>query len=334
MDAMSTPGKEDFDELELLTDSEDELPIGAQSSQYLVETEQNRQRLDIFLTENSIGLTRSHVQKLIDEGRATVNGKVSKANTKLKVGDEVVFVIPAPEVLKVEGEAIPLEILYEDADLIVINKPQGMVVHPAPGNTSGTLVNALLYHCQDLSGINGVLRPGIVHRLDKDTSGVMMVAKSEAAHLGLAAQIKAREVTRKYLALVHGRLSEPAGVVDAPIGRDLQDRKKMAVILKNSKSAITRYTVLERFEQYSLLECKLETGRTHQIRVHMAYLGHPVVGDPKYGTRKSHFGLTGQALHAVLLGFRHPRTGEYLEFTTLPPEPMAGVLAKLRSGVS
>ncbi|MDA8211262.1 MAG: RluA family pseudouridine synthase [Clostridia bacterium] len=298
---------------------------------FQAEPGQAGKRLDVFLTGEVPEMTRSHIQKLIDEGRVTVNGTAAKANAKLKPGDEVVFVIPEPEELKVEGEDIPLDILYEDSDLIVINKPRGMVVHPAPGNTSGTLVNALLFHCKDLSGINGVMRPGIVHRLDKDTSGVMMAAKNDLAHLSLAGQIKDREVTRRYTALVHGNIQEPGGVVEAPIGRDPQDRKKMAVVLKNSKPALTRYTVLERFRDYTLVECKLETGRTHQIRVHLAYLGHPVVGDPKYGTRKAHFGLQGQALHAGVLGFRHPRTGDYLEFSAPVPEPMAGIIKKLQN---
>lgn len=319
------------DESEFISEDEHELLAGDNTMVFQAEPGQAGKRLDVFLTGEVPEMTRSHIQKLIDEGRVTVNGTAAKANAKLKPGDEVVFVIPEPEELKVEGEEIPLDILYEDSDLIVINKPRGMVVHPAPGNTSGTLVNALLFHCKDLSGINGVMRPGIVHRLDKDTSGVMMAAKNDLAHLSLAGQIKDREVTRRYTALVHGNIQEPGGVVEAPIGRDPQDRKKMAVVLKNSKPALTRYTVLERFGDYTLVECKLETGRTHQIRVHLAYLGHPVVGDPKYGTRKAHFGLQGQALHAGVLGFRHPRTGDYLEFSAPVPEPMAGIIKKLQN---
>jgi 23S rRNA pseudouridine1911/1915/1917 synthase len=210
----------------------------AETLVFQVGPEQARKRLDLFLTGEVPELTRTHIQKLIDEGRVTINGAVVKANSKLKPGEEINFVIPEPEELKVEGENIPLRILFEDSDVIVINKPQGMVVHPAPGNTSGTLVNALLYHCQDLSGINGVMRPGIVHRLDKDTSGVIMVAKNDLAHLSLASQIKDREVTRRYTALVHGNIQEPGGIIDTPIGRDPQDRKKMAVVLKNSKQAL------------------------------------------------------------------------------------------------
>ncbi len=319
------------DESEFISEDEHGLLAGDNTMVFQAEPGQAGKRLDVFLTGEVPEMTRSHIQKLIDEGRVTVNGMAAKANAKLKPGDEVVFVIPQPEELKVEGEDIPLDILYEDSDLIVINKPRGMVVHPAPGNTSGTLVNALLFHCKDLSGINGVMRPGIVHRLDKDTSGVMMAAKNDLAHLSLAGQIKDREVTRRYTALVHGNIQEPGGVVEAPIGRDPQDRKKMAVVLKNSKPALTRYTVLERYGDYTLVECKLETGRTHQIRVHLVYLGHPVVGDPKYGTRKAHFGLQGQALHAGVLGFRHPRTGDYLEFSAPVPEPMAGIIKKLQN---
>lgn len=294
------------------------------------EVTEGGRRLDVFLTEMNEELTRSHVQKLVDEGRALVNGVQAKANYRLKSGDRVSFAVPEPADLEVLGEDIPLDILYEDSDLIVINKPRGLVVHPAPGNTTGTLVNALLFHCRDLSGINGVLRPGIVHRLDKDTSGVLVAAKNDLAHVSLARQIKERTVNRKYVALVHGLIKEPDGLVDAPIGRDPEERKKMAVVLKNSKPALTKYRVLERFRDYTLVECKLETGRTHQIRVHMAFLGHPVVGDPKYGPRKPHFNLEGQALHAGLLGFAHPRTGEYLEFTAPIPEPMAGIIRQLR----
>lgn len=312
-------------------EDENEIDTGDETMVFQVEPELARKRLDLFLAGEIPEMTRTHIQKLIEEGRVTVSGTAAKANTKLKAGEEVILHIPEPEELKVEGENIPLDILFEDSDVIVINKPQGMVVHPAPGNTSGTLVNALLFHCKDLSGINGVMRPGIVHRLDKDTSGVIMAAKSDLAHLSLAGQIKDREVTRLYTALVHGNIQEPGGIIETPIGRDPLDRKKMAVVLKNSKPALTRYTVLERFKDYTLVQCKLETGRTHQIRVHLAYLGHPVVGDPKYGTRKAHFGLTGQALHAGVLGFKHPRTGEYKEFTAPIPEPMAGVIKKLHN---
>lgn len=288
-------------------------------------------RLDHFLNEEIEDLTRSHLQKLILEGHVLVNDQISKANYKLKIGDEIRIVIPAAEELKVEAEDIPLDILYEDSDLIVINKVQGMVVHPAPGNTSGTLVNALLYHCKDLSGINGVMRPGIVHRLDKDTSGAILVAKNDLAHLSLARQLKDRTVSRTYWALVHNRMQEPGGIIDAPIGRDPSDRKKMAVTNKNSKRAVTHYKLLESFREYSLVECKLETGRTHQIRVHMAYLNHPVVGDPKYGPRKQHLGMKGQALHAVSLSFVHPRSNQEMKLDAPLPEYYLHALGELRN---
>lgn len=295
-----------------------------------VEPEWAGTRLDLALARKYDDLSRSRVQTLIDEGQVQVNGQKIKANYKLKAGDEVNLQVPAPRPLTVEPEPIPLEVVYEDQDVIVINKPRGLVVHPAVGHWTGTLVNALLWHCKDLSGINGQLRPGIVHRLDRDTSGLLMVAKNDWAHQQLALQIKERSVNRRYLALVHGNITEPAGIVDAPIGRDPKDRQRMAVNVKNGKPALTRYWVKERFGDYTLLECKLETGRTHQIRVHMAYLGFPVVGDPKYGPQKAHFGLEGQMLHAYLLGFKHPRTGEYLEFTAPLPAEMEDVLAQLR----
>ncbi len=287
-------------------------------------------RVDVFLSQVQFQATRSYLQKLIGDGLVTVNGLEIKANYKLKAGDTVNLFLPQPQELKVEPEQIPLEVLYEDSDVIVINKPRRMVVHPAAGNYSGTLVNALLWHCKDLSGINGVMRPGIVHRLDKDTSGVIMAAKNDAAHLCLAEQIKDRTVTRRYMALVHGNLPEPGGIVDAPIGRDPKDRQRMAVVVKNGKPAVTHYKVLERFGDYTFVECRLETGRTHQIRVHMAYLGHPVVCDPKYGPKKPHFSLEGQALHAAVLGFNHPSSGEYLEFSAPLPEEMERVLKGLR----
>ncbi len=302
-----------------------------QEYKFTINQEQQGRRLDVFLTEHLPEVSRSQVQKLIEEGNITVNDTWQKSNYKLKKGDAIRALIPAPEPLKVEAEPIPLDIVYEDQDVIVINKPQGTVVHPANGNYRGTLVNALLYHCRDLSGINGVLRPGIVHRIDKDTSGLLVVAKNDKAHVRLAQQIKEHTVKREYIALVHGVVSEPGGIVDAPIGRDPKDRQKMAVVLKNSKGAITRYLVLERFKEYTLVECQLKTGRTHQIRVHMAYLGHPVVGDPKYGPRKAHLGFKGQALHAKTLGFHHPRSGQWLEFSVDVPRGFADVLEKLRS---
>ncbi|GAB4258216.1 RluA family pseudouridine synthase [Thermincola ferriacetica] len=296
----------------------------------IISSENAGTRIDVYLAGIFDHLSRSFIQKLIGDGYITVNGTRVKANYKLKAGELVRVEIPYTEELEVSAEPIPLEILYEDRDVIVINKPQGMVVHPAPGNYSGTLVNALLWHCKDLSGINGVMRPGIVHRLDKDTSGVIMAAKNDETHASLAKQIKDRTVTRRYLALIHGVIPEPAGIIEAPIGRDPKDRKKMAVTTKNSRPAVTHYKVLERFNKYTFVECKLETGRTHQIRVHMAYLKYPVVGDPVYGPAKNEFGQTGQLLHAHILGFHHPRTGEYLEFKAPLPEYFNNILSKLR----
>lgn len=287
-------------------------------------------RLDVFLAGENPDLSRSHIQKLLDEKNVTVNGTSVRASYRIKPGDAVVLRVPPPVELRVEPESIPLDIYYEDADVLVVNKPRGMVVHPAEGNYSGTLVNAVLYHCRDLSGINGVLRPGIVHRLDKDTSGLLMVAKNDVAHLELARQLKDREVTRRYLALVHGNVRAGRGVVDAPIGRDPGDRQRMAVVFKNSKPAVTHYQVNARFENYTYLELRLETGRTHQIRVHMKYLGHPVVGDPKYGPGRPHFGLDGQFLHAAVLGFRHPGTGEVLQFEAPLPHVLQEILNSLK----
>lgn len=298
---------------------------------YEIDQENAKIRLDVFLTTQIVDVSRSYVQKLIDEGLVTVDGKSTKANHKLRKGEIVTIKIPPPEELEVNAENITLDIYFEDQDVIVINKPRGMVVHPAEGNTSGTLVNALLYHCTDLSGINGVLRPGIVHRLDKDTSGLIMVAKNDNAHNCLAEQLKNRTVTRRYIALIHKNLKNDVGTVDAPIGRDPKDRQKMAVTEKNSKHAVTHYKVIERFGDYTLIECRLETGRTHQIRVHMAYIGHPLVGDTKYGPNKPHFNIEGQLLHAKVLGFIHPSTGEYMEFTAPLPKIFKDTLASLRS---
>ncbi|SMB94463.1 ribosomal large subunit pseudouridine synthase D [Thermanaeromonas toyohensis ToBE] len=282
--------------------------------------EEAGKRLDVWLTEKLTGVSRTRIQHLLEEGLILVDGKIAKANHKVRPGQRIWGEIPPPRSLKAQPEPLPLDIVYEDEDLIVVNKPQGMVVHPAPGNESGTLVNALLYHCGDLSGIGGALRPGIVHRLDKDTSGLLVAAKNDFAHRSLAAQIKARQVKRVYLALVYGEIKEPAGKIEAPIGRHPVDRQRMAVTFKNSRPAITHYRVLKRFPGFTFLEVHLETGRTHQIRVHMAYLGHPVVGDVLYGPKKQAFEVPGQLLHAGKLGFYHPRTGDYLEFTApLPP---------------
>lgn len=296
---------------------------------FIIDGDQAGERLDRFLAKILKDISRSRIQELIKEGSITVNQQTVKANYKLKEKDHLEVVIPQARPLEVLPEPIPLDVLYEDKDLIVINKPQGMVVHPAPGHSSGTLVNALLHHCQDLSGINGILRPGIVHRLDKDTSGVLVAAKNDYTHTHLVGQLKEHQVKRIYLALVHGRIQEPAGMIEAPIGRDPRDRKRMAVVEKNGKEAVTLYSVLQRFHDYTLVRLQLKTGRTHQIRVHMSYLGFPVVGDPIYGPRKSHFNLQGQALHAQTLGFIHPGTGEYMEFTAPLPQYFEEILARL-----
>lgn len=277
------------------------------------------QRLDVFLTGLLEG-SRSYVQQLVKDGHVKVGEKVGKSNLKLTANQVVTVEIPAPQSVEVKPENIPLDILFEDHDIIIINKPRGMVVHPAIGNYSGTLVNALLYHCKDLSGINGEIRPGIVHRLDKDTSGVMMAAKNDAAHIGLAEQVKAHTAQRTYYALVQGNIVEDRGVIRAPIGRHPKDRMKMAVVFENSKDAVTHFTVLERYGKHTLVECRLETGRTHQIRVHFAHIGHPVVNDPFYGYRKMDFPIEGQALHSHSLRVVHPITKEELYFEAPLPD--------------
>lgn len=288
-------------------------------------------RLDVFLAENMENLSRSGVQKLIEAGQITLNGGKTKANHKLREKDIIDVTIPAVKEVEILPEDIPLDILYEDQDVIVVNKPQGMVVHPAPGHLSGTLVNGLMYHCgSELSGINGEKRPGIVHRIDKDTSGVLMVAKNDMAHQSLAAQLAEHSITRKYNAVVYNGFPEEEGTVDQPIGRNPQDRKKMAVTQKHSRRAVTHYRVVERLEKFTLIEAQLETGRTHQIRVHMAYIGHPLLGDPVYGPKKHPIQLEGQALHARVLGFLHPRTGEYMEFEAPLPPYFEALLERLR----
>ena len=288
------------------------------------------ERLDVFLVKNLNDLSRSHIQKLINTENVLVNGKVKKANYKLKAKDYIEVTMPKPKEIEIKAEQIPLNILYEDKELVVINKSRGMVVHPAAGIYSGTLVNALLAHCDDLSGINGEIRPGIVHRLDKDTSGVMVAAKTDNAHMSLAEQIKSKTAKRQYWAIVHGNIKEDEGKITGDIGRHPNDRKKMAIVFQNGKPATTTFKVLERFGQYTLVECNLLTGRTHQIRVHMAYIGHPVVGDPKYCTIKSPFKIQGQALHSLNLKFIHPKTNEPMFFSAPIPEDMEKILKSLR----
>ena len=294
--------------------------------------EEKGQRLDVFVVERFPELSRSHVQKLIEQGNVLVDGMVRKANYKLRGGEAVQVTVPQAEPISVEPEDIPLDILYEDKDIIVVNKARGMVVHPASGVYSGTLVNALLYHCQDLSGINGEIRPGIVHRLDKDTSGVMVCAKNDTAHLDLAEQIRTKTAHRTYWAIVHGNIKEEAGIIKGDIGRHPTDRKKMAIVRENGKPAVTHFKVLERFGEYTLVECKLETGRTHQIRVHMTSIGHPLINDPKYGPKKSSpFAIDGQALHSLQLTLTHPVTKEEMTFTAPLPTDMEKILTGLRN---
>jgi len=305
--------------------------------EFSITLEEAGKRLDSFLSEKIEGYSRTYMQKLIDEGHCKVNGKNTKSNIKLRERDQVEAVIPDPVPLEIEPEKIELDIVYEDNDIIIINKPQGMVVHPAHGNYSGTVVNALLSHCGSLSdcnsltGINGVMRPGIVHRIDKDTSGIIVIAKTNEAHRSLSEQLKEHTITRKYIALLEGRLKNDSGRVETLIGRNPKDRKQMAVVSINGKKAATHYRILERFENHTLIEAVLETGRTHQIRVHMAYLGHPVVGDTVYGYKKQRFETNGQLLHARILGFIHPTRNEYVEFEAPLPDYFEKILRILRS---
>jgi 23S rRNA pseudouridine1911/1915/1917 synthase len=285
-------------------------------------------RIDKAVSSIDEDWSRSQIANWVKDGAVKVNGETVKPNYKVRLDDVIIVSPPLLEELDVVPEDLNLEIVYEDADVLVVNKPKGMVVHPAPGHSKGTLVNGLMYHCNDLSGINGVARPGIVHRIDKDTSGLLMVAKNDMAHTSLVDQLVKKTVTRKYVALVHGHIPHDKGTIDAPIGRDAKDRQKMAVIDKG-KHAVTHFRVLERFGNYTLVECRLETGRTHQIRVHMKYIGFPLVGDPKYGPKKT-TDIGGQALHAEVIGFNHPRTGEYLEFSAEAPAEFAELLESLR----
>ena len=287
-------------------------------------------RLDAFVAATVPELTRSYAQKLIAAGNITVNGETKKANYRLTDGEEVAVVRPDPQNIAVVPENLPLDILYEDDDIIVLNKARGMTVHPAAGVTNGTLVNALLYHVKNLSGINGELRPGIVHRLDKDTSGVMVAAKTDRAHVNLAEQIGSKRAKRIYLAIVRGNIAERAGIIDAAIGRHPKDRQKMAVLSAGGKYAVTEFTVRERFGGYTLVECRLQTGRTHQIRVHMNYIHHPLLNDPKYGSIDRNFSINGQALHSMSLSLFHPVTGAAMNFTAPLPSDMEQVLSQLR----
>ncbi|MEK4417782.1 RluA family pseudouridine synthase [Bacillus sp. FSL K6-0268] len=296
--------------------------------QVTVVEEQKNERIDKFVAGINNEWSRSQVQQWIKDDVVTVNGKAVKVNYKVKEEDEITVTIPDPEALDIQPEDMNLEIYYEDADVLVVNKPRGMVVHPAPGHTSGTLVNGLMHHCTDLSGINGVMRPGIVHRIDKDTSGLLMVAKNDMAHESLVNQLVAKTVTRRYKAIVYGVIPHDKGTIDAPIGRDKKERQSMTVD-ENGKNAVTHFQVLERFKDFTLVECRLETGRTHQIRVHMKYIGYPLAGDPKYGPKKT-LDMNGQALHAGILGFDHPRTGEYIQFEAPIPEVFEEALNILR----
>ncbi|MBB5172151.1 RluA family pseudouridine synthase [Texcoconibacillus texcoconensis] len=293
--------------------------------------QQNRIRIDKWLIEQASSWSRSGVQKWIKDGQVTVNGKTAKASDKLHEGDVIVVYEPEAKPVDIQPELIPLDIVYEDSDLLVVNKRRGMVVHPSPGHQSGTLVNALLAHCDDLSGINGEMRPGIVHRIDKDTSGLLVVAKSDAAHVSLAKQLEQKLVERKYFAIVNGTMKHDEGTIDAPIGRDPNDRQKYTVTSKNAKDAVTHFEVQERLGEQTLVACHLETGRTHQIRVHFQYIKHPIIGDPKYGPRrKMKLPIEGQALHAGELRLKHPKTNEEMTFTAPLPDDFSSCLGKLR----
>lgn len=299
-------------------------------AEFIVECEDVGCRIDKWISEQEISITRSSVQKMIEDGNILVNSKPISKNYKLRLNDKISVIIPDPVELNVMPQDIPIDIVYEDNDLLVVNKPKGMVVHPAAGNPDGTLVNALLYHCHGrLSGINGVIRPGIVHRIDKMTSGLLIVAKNDFAHNFLAEQIKTHSFTREYQAVVCGRFKDKSGRIDAPIGRNKFDRKKMCVTEQNSKNAVTNYQVIDEFGQFSLLKFILETGRTHQIRVHSAYIGHPVYGDDIYG--KAVKGVEGQCLHAKKIGFIHPKTNEYMEFDSELPDYFIKILNKLKA---
>lgn len=293
--------------------------------------EDDNERLDYYLSSELNEVSRTYIQRLIKDGLVEVNGLKKKSSYLVKEGDKIIVNLPKPKELEIVPENIPLDIIYQDDDIVVVNKSQDMVVHPAPGNYTGTLVNALLYHIDTLSSINGVIRPGIVHRLDKDTSGILIVAKNDFSHRALSEQLKSRNVYREYIALVHGLVKNDKGTINAPIGRDPNNRKKMKVISTNSKEAITNYEVNKRYDKYTLVKAMLETGRTHQIRVHFSYINHSVVGDPIYSNGKNEFNLVKQLLHARKVGITHPRTKEYLEFECDVPQKFEEVLKKLDS---
>lgn len=298
---------------------------------YTVTSEESGIRIDKYLTDKLPELTRSFLQKLIKDELVAVNDKIQKANYKLRADDIVTVQIPRPQETEILPEDIPLDIIYEDSDVLIVNKPKGMVVHPAAGHATGTLVNAIMYHCKDsLSGINGEIRPGIVHRIDMDTTGSLIVCKNDTAHVNIAEQIKVHSVTRRYRGIVNGVVKNDEGIIDAPIGRHPLDRKKMSIHCKNGKPAVTHYKVLERFKQQTYMEFELETGRTHQIRVHMSSIGHPLMGDTLYGNGKNLNKLQGQVLHAMTIGFVHPTSNEYVEFTAPLPEYFEKLLTKLR----
>lgn len=297
----------------------------------IVDGDWEGERADKLLSAVLADYSRSFVQNLFSQELVSCKGKTVSKSFRPRAGDIVEFTVPEPRMLSLEPENIPLDVKYEDTELLVVNKPRGMVVHPAPGNYSGTLVNALLHHCKgNLSGINGIIRPGIVHRIDKDTSGLLLVAKTDSAHVSLSAQIKEHSLAREYRAVIHGHLRQPEGIVDAPIGRSPNDRKKMCVTDNNSKHAVTHYTVLEEYRDFSFVKLRLETGRTHQIRVHMAYLGHPVAGDPVYGPKNGVSSLAGQCLHAGLLGFVHPLTGERIRIEADLPEYFTDFIRRIK----
>lgn len=300
--------------------------------EFIVTAEDAGIRIDRYLSDQCSQVSRSYLQKLLKEEAVLVNEKPVKSNYKVGTLDKIQLAIPEAVELEIEAEDMPLDIIYEDKDIILINKPKGMVVHPAAGHYSGTLVNGLMAHCkEDLSGINGVMRPGIVHRIDMDTTGALIVCKNDVAHNSIAEQLKEHSITRKYFAVVHGVLKQDEGTISAPIGRHPVDRKKMSINEKNGREAVTHYRVLERYRQFTYVECQLETGRTHQIRVHLASIGHPLLGDSVYGPAKSPYRLNGQTLHAGILGIIHPRTGEYMEFTAPLPDYFEDLLRKLRT---